>query len=121
MTNANLQGQAYASTALHSLNTGALLNNAIANTSSSTYWTFVNPNNGIVGFPGNVIVPTSGNTFGSGLGSQLKMIARLIEAGYRSAANGGFGILQRQRARSQPVRSEHGLCRYSWRRSLQDD
>ena len=30
--------------------------------------------------------------FNSGLGPQLKMIARLIEAGHRSAAAGGFGM-----------------------------
>jgi uncharacterized protein (DUF1501 family) len=31
-------------------------------------------------------------TFGSSLGPQLKMVARLIEAGHRSTALGGFGM-----------------------------
>jgi uncharacterized protein (DUF1501 family) len=39
-----------------------------------------------------VVTPTSGATFGSGLASQLRMIARLIEAGHRNAADGGFGM-----------------------------
>jgi uncharacterized protein (DUF1501 family) len=80
----NLQAQAYSSIAAHSINTGTLLNNAISPTSSATYWT--------VPFPGTVTVPTSGTTFGSSLGPQLKMIARLIEAGSRSVASGGFGM-----------------------------
>src|SRR5206468_12423325 len=43
-------------------------------------------------FPGNITPPTGGNAFGSGLGPQLKMIARLIEAGNRSVALSGFGM-----------------------------
>ena len=82
----NLQAQAYAKVAQHSIQTGALLNNAIATTSAANYWT--------TPFPGTITVPTSPppNTFTSGLGSQLKMIARMIEAGNRSALAGGFGM-----------------------------
>jgi len=80
----NLQAQTYANVAAHSINTGTLLNNAITNSSSANFWT--------VPFPGNITTPTSGTVFGSGLGPQLKMIARLIEAGSRSVANGGFGM-----------------------------
>jgi uncharacterized protein (DUF1501 family) len=80
----NLQVQAYADVGEHAIQTGGLLNAAIAATSAPTYWT--SP------FPTTVINPTSGATFGSGLASQLRMIARLIEAGQRSAANGGFGM-----------------------------
>jgi uncharacterized protein (DUF1501 family) len=82
----NMQAQAYAKIAQHSIQTGSLLNNAIAATSAANYWT--------VPFPGTITVPTStpAVTFGSNLGPQLKMIARLIEAGRRSVANAGFGM-----------------------------
>ena len=82
----NMQAQAYSSVAKHSIDTGALLNSAILASSASNFWT--------VPFPGTITVPTGTgtSTFGSGLGPQLKMIARLIEAGSRSAANGGFGM-----------------------------
>ncbi len=83
----NLQVQAYAKVAKHSIDTAALLNNAIAPTAATTYW--------ITPFPGTITPPTGVNTFNSVLGPQLKMIARLIEAGHRSAAAGGFGM-QRQ-------------------------
>ena len=81
---ANLQAQAYANVAAHAINTGAVLNNAIQPTASSSYWT--------VPFPTTIIPPTGGASFGSGLATQLQMVARLIEAGHRSAASGGFGM-----------------------------
>ena len=80
----NMQAQAYAKVAQHSIQTGTLLNSAIANTSAANYWT--------VPFPATITPPSGGNAFGSGLSSQLKMIARLIEAGNRSALAGGFGM-----------------------------
>ena len=80
----NMQAQAYAGVAKHSIDTGALLNNAIAATNAANYWT--------VPFPGTITPPTGGLAFSSSLGPQLKMIARLIEAGSRSVANGGFGM-----------------------------
>jgi uncharacterized protein (DUF1501 family) len=78
----NMQAQAYAGVAKHSINSGAILNNAIAATSAANYWT--------TPFPANITSPTGGAAFSSGLSSQLKMIARLIEAGKRTAALGGF-------------------------------
>jgi uncharacterized protein (DUF1501 family) len=83
----NLQAQAYASVAGHSIQTGALLNSAISASSAANYW---DP----YPFPGAVVVPTGTGTttFNSNLGPQLKMIARLIEAGSRSVAAGGFGM-----------------------------
>jgi uncharacterized protein (DUF1501 family) len=80
----NLQVQAYADVGEHAIQTGGLLNAAIASTSAANYWT--------VPFPTTVTPPTGGNPFGSGLASQLRMVARLIEAGNRSAASGGFGM-----------------------------
>jgi uncharacterized protein (DUF1501 family) len=63
---------------------GGLLNNAIAGTASPTYWT--SP------FPTQITAPTGGTPFSSTLSPQLQMIARLIEAGRRSVASGGFGM-----------------------------
>ena len=37
-------------------------------------------------------MPNGGGTFTSSLLSQLKMVAQIIEAGYRSAASGGLGM-----------------------------
>jgi uncharacterized protein (DUF1501 family) len=92
---ANVQAQAYANVAAHSINTTSLLNTAILSTAdisgSQQFWTTPFPGSGTF----QVVTPTSGTKFNSSLGPQLKMIARLIEAGHRSVANGGFGM-QRQ-------------------------
>jgi uncharacterized protein (DUF1501 family) len=82
----NMQSQAYASVAEHSINTGALLNNAITNTAAAGFFTNA--------FPTKITTPNGGATFSSGLTSQLKMIARLIEAGKRDAGSpsNGFGM-----------------------------
>ena len=87
----NMQAQAYAGVAAHSINTGALLNNAITNTASANFWT---NNVGGTGFPTTITTPNGGSTFTSSLSSQLKMVARLIEAGNRAAGNptNGFGM-----------------------------
>jgi uncharacterized protein (DUF1501 family) len=82
----NLQEQAYAGVVNHSINTGALLNNAITNTVPANYWTNK--------FPTTITTPNGGSTFTSSLSSQLKMVARLIEAGNRAAGSptNGFGM-----------------------------
>lgn len=81
----NLQSKSYADVAAHTINTGALLTSAISATSAANFWN--------TPFPGTIIQPTNpATTFGSALGPQLKMIARLIEAGNRAAASGGFGM-----------------------------
>jgi uncharacterized protein (DUF1501 family) len=80
----NLQAQAYAGVAKHSIDTAALLNNAIAPTASAGYWT--------VPFPATITPPAGGVAFNSVLSPQLQMVARLIEAGHRPLANGGFGM-----------------------------
>jgi uncharacterized protein (DUF1501 family) len=87
----NMQAQAYAGVAAHSINTGAVLNNAITNTAPANFWT---NNVGGTGFPTTITTPNGGSTFTSSLSSQLKMIARLIEAGHRAAGNptNGFGM-----------------------------
>lgn len=80
----NLQAQAYANVVEHSIATGSLLNSAIGATAGSNFWT--------TPFPTRISPPTGGTAFSSSLSPQLQMIARLIEAGNRSAANGGFGM-----------------------------
>ena len=83
----NLQAQAYANVAAHSINTTGLLNSAILATqdvsSSQQFWTTPFPGSS----PFQVTTPTSGTKFSSSLGPQLKMIARLIEAGSKPANN----------------------------------
>jgi uncharacterized protein (DUF1501 family) len=81
---ANLQEQAYAGVAQHSIQTGSLLNNAISHTAPTNYWT--------TPFPASITTPISGTKFNSALAPQLQMVARLIEAGNRATANGGFGM-----------------------------
>ena len=80
----NMQAQAYAGVAEHSINSSAILNGAITNTASATYWTN--------GFSTTITTPNGGSTFGSSLAPQLKMVARLIEAGNRALAQNGFGM-----------------------------
>jgi uncharacterized protein (DUF1501 family) len=92
----NMQAQAYAGVAGHAINTSALLNNAINDPVNGTpdpsgtqqYWTAPFPGSS----PFQVTTPTSGTKFNSSLGPQLKMIARLIQAGHRSVGTGGFGM-----------------------------
>jgi uncharacterized protein (DUF1501 family) len=85
----NLQEQAYSGVVEHAINTSGLLNSAIGKTSTANNWVWNTP------FPTSITSPTGGSKFNSSLSPQLLMIARLIEAGNRSAAAGGFGM-QRQ-------------------------
>lgn len=80
----NMQAQAYAGVAEHSINSSAILNNAIA-TNNGYSTNFVN-------FTNSVTTPNGGSTFNSSLVPQLKMIARLIDAGNRSTLQAGFGM-----------------------------
>jgi uncharacterized protein (DUF1501 family) len=80
----NLQAQAYAGVAEQAVNTGSLLNNAIASTAATNYWT--------TSFPTNITPPEGGAAFISTLSPQLQMVARLIAAGNTPLANGGFGM-----------------------------
>ena len=82
----NMQAKAYSDVAAHSINTGALLNNAITNSAPANFWTN--------GFSTTITTPNGGSTFTSSLSQQLKMIARLIEAGNRAAGSptNGFGM-----------------------------
>jgi uncharacterized protein (DUF1501 family) len=79
----NLQSQAYAGVAAQAIQTGALLNNAIAST-PNTFWT--------TPFPAKITPPEGGTAFSSSLSPQLEMVARLIAAGNTPIASGGFGM-----------------------------
>ncbi len=79
----NLQSQAYAAVAEQAINTGSVLNSAIAGT-PSTFWT--------TPFPTKITPPEGGTAFNSSLSPQLQMVARLIAAGSTPVASGGFGM-----------------------------
>ncbi len=82
----NMLVQNYAAALDHSLATGTMLGNSLGNsTLLSSYF-----NDG-KNFP-SILVPNGGPTFTSTLMSQLKMVARIIDAGYRSSAQGGLGM-----------------------------
>jgi uncharacterized protein (DUF1501 family) len=84
----NMQAQAYANVAEHSINTASTLNNAINSTNSPALSTY-----GALDTQTKITTPTSGVTFTSSLMPQLLMIARLIEAGHRaSGQQQGFGM-----------------------------
>jgi uncharacterized protein (DUF1501 family) len=80
----NLQSQAYAAVANQAITTSGLLNNAIAGTALSSYWT--------TPFPTKIVPPEGGASFVSTLSPQLQMVARLIAAGSTPTAQGGFGM-----------------------------
>jgi uncharacterized protein (DUF1501 family) len=82
----NLQARAYAGVAEQAINTGVLLNTAIAPTASASYWT--------TPFPTKITPPEGGAAFSSTLSPQLQMVARLIAAGSTPLANKGFGMLR---------------------------
>lgn len=91
LANSNMQAKAYGDTAYHSIFTGQTLNSTIAVTADPSgtqqYWNTPFPGSS----PFQVTTPTSGAKFNSSLGPQLKMIARLIEAGHRASPS-GFGM-----------------------------
>jgi uncharacterized protein (DUF1501 family) len=80
----NLLAQAYAGVAEHAINTSSLLNGAISNTASPTYWK--------TNFPVKIVPPEGGASFTSTLSPQLQMVARLIAAGSTPTVQNGFGM-----------------------------
>jgi uncharacterized protein (DUF1501 family) len=67
----------------HALSSGTGLTSSLGSSPLSTYWK---------SFPTTVTVPNGGGSFTSSLLAQLKMVAQIIEAGYRPAATGGLGM-----------------------------
>ncbi|HEV7404193.1 MAG TPA: DUF1501 domain-containing protein [Chthoniobacteraceae bacterium] len=88
-TSANMQHQAYSTVLDHAITTGSELTTAINDTTNNPSYAYLNTN-AAINFP--TITPLSGNNFTSSLMSQLRMVARLIEAGKRSVAAGGLGM-----------------------------
>jgi uncharacterized protein (DUF1501 family) len=82
----NMLLQNYALALDHSLATGSMLSASLANSPLLNSYFNVTAN-----FP-SIAVPNGGPTFGSNLMSQLKMVERIIDAGYRSAAQGGLAM-----------------------------
>ena len=82
---ANMLVQNYALALDHSLATGSSLSASLTNSPLTNYF------NAVANFPA-ISVPNGGPTFNSNLMAQLKMVARIIDAGYRSNAQGGLGM-----------------------------
>jgi len=81
----NLQVDAYAGLATHALNEASIVNTSIQRTAAANFWT--------VPFPATITTPNGGATFNSSLSGQLKMVARLIDAGSRATTdNNGLGM-----------------------------
>ncbi len=71
----------------HAMASGVGLTTALNASPMASYW------NAATTFPTTVTVPNSGGSFTSSLMSQLKMVAKIIEAGYRaSATSSGLGM-----------------------------
>ena len=71
----DLQTGAYGKVLDHAVAEAGLVNNALAGNSSAPWLSY---------FPTNVTTPNGGSTFGSSLMSQMKMVARLIDAGKKN-------------------------------------
>ena len=83
----NMLTQNYALAFQHALASGAGLTTSLNSSPLASYWsTKTGP------FPATVTVPNGGGSFTSSLLAQLRMVAQIIEAGYRSAASGGLGM-----------------------------
>jgi len=83
MASSNLQTQAYAQIFDHSIDQAESLTLALSANANATWGTRFN---------NSITTPNGGATFNSGLMSQMKMVARLIDLGSRSAASGGLGM-----------------------------
>jgi uncharacterized protein (DUF1501 family) len=80
----NMLTSNYAVALEHALASGSGLSTALSATPLASYWT---------GYPKNITVPNAGGTItNSSLMAQLKMVAQIIDAGYRSSAQGGLGM-----------------------------
>jgi uncharacterized protein (DUF1501 family) len=83
MSSSNLQTKAYAQIFDHSIDQAESLTIALTGNASAPWLT---------NFTTTITTPNGGSTFNSGLMSQMKMVARLIELGSKSAASGGLGM-----------------------------
>lgn len=82
----------YAMALDHSLATGSSLSLALNSSLMPGYWTTVS-NWSATGTDLQVVTPNGGQTFNSSLMGQLRMVAKMIEAGYRAAGtSNGLGM-----------------------------
>jgi uncharacterized protein (DUF1501 family) len=79
----NMLVQNYALAMESAMASGAGLTTSLASSPLKSYWST---------FPTKVTVPNGGGTFTSSMLAQMKMVAQIIEAGYRPNANGGMGM-----------------------------
>ena len=83
----NMLTQNYSLALQHALASGSGLSTALNNSPLLSYFTTATT------YPVNVVVPNAGGTINnSSLSQQLRMVARIIDAGYRAAAQGGLGM-----------------------------
>lgn len=88
----NLFTQNYAKALDNTIATGAALSTGLTSSQMPTYWTTVS-NWSKTTTAHQVVVPNGGSTFTSNLMQQFKMVAQIIEAGYRTAGvSGGLGM-----------------------------
>jgi uncharacterized protein (DUF1501 family) len=79
----NMLVQNYALAMEHALASGAGLTTSLNDSPLASYWS---------AFPTKVTVPNGGGSFTSSMLAQMKMVAKIIEAGYRPASTGGMGM-----------------------------
>jgi len=79
----NMLVENYALALEHALASGAGLTTALNSSPMASYWS---------AFPKTVTVPNGGGSFTSSMLAQMKMVAQVIEAGYRPASTGGMGM-----------------------------
>ena len=88
----NLFTSNYAKALDNTIATGAGLSAAMTNSQMATYWSTV-ANWSKTATAHQVVVPNGGSTFTSSLMQQLKMVAQIIEAGYRGqGVSNGIGM-----------------------------
>jgi len=80
---ADLQTKAYAQVLDHAIAEASILTNALSGQGTPSWFSR---------FPTTITTPNGGSTFGSNLMNQMKMVARLIDLGSKSAAAGGLGM-----------------------------
>lgn len=84
--------RSYAKALDNTVATGQALSSALTSSQMASYWTTI-ANWSKTATAHQVVTPNGGSTFTSSLMQQLKMVAQLIEAGYRAAGtNNGIGM-----------------------------
>ncbi len=91
-TDVNLFTSSYASALENTITTGAGLSAGLSNSQMATYWTTA-ANWSKTATIDQIVTPNGGSTFASSLMKQLRMVAQIIEAGYRaSGVSSGLGM-----------------------------